>query len=391
MENFEFDNTAVVISSASNSSMRNCEVHRNSLPSGRAVSMYDVQDFVFYDNHVHHNWGTQPTNAWDMHNTAVAGDSHRVWVVDNYIHHASYMPNGTAAKTGGDSIQVMGPAGQPWRLTHVYIGRNHMHTDTENAVDVKASTNVVASQNIAHDYKNEGVMINHEMANYTWFIFNEIYDARVGVRPEDAIGKTFVINNVIHDIDYPVAGHSNIYGVYVGGIWARIVSSYFIGNTLYNVTGGIIVPVGNQHNVFLNNIISYLPRPWYHFGSDWASQCSSSEIDHNLVHQPTGVTGYTPDGVARIKCSGTLNGLSAFQSAYPAKCINCIESDPMFADANGGNFSLLPGSPAIDNATNMGTVKQVMDEYYRIFGVNISVDFTGKPRTGLWDIGAYER
>jgi hypothetical protein len=390
LENIEFNKNLVDIAFATNSSMRNCEVHNNSIPAGRAVTMSSVRDFVFYNNHVHHNWGTYPDNSHDMHSTAVSGDSHRVWVVDNYLHHASYMPNGTAAKTGGDSIQVMGPRNEPWRLTHVYIGRNHMHTDTENAVDIKASTNVVVSQNIAHDYKNEGIMINHEMANYTWFIFNEIYDGRVGVRPEDAIGKTFVINNVIHDIDYPVAGQTNIYGVYVGGIWARIVPSVFIGNTLYNVTGGILTPVGNQHYVNLNNIISYLPKPWYHFGSDWASQCSSSEIDYNLVYQPTGVSGYSPDGVARIKCSGTYNGLSAFQSAFPNNCINCIEADPMFTNAQTGDFSLSAGSNAIDRGTSSGTVQQVYDEYFNIFGVDIRVDFTGKPRTGTWDIGAYE-
>ena len=41
--------------------------------------------------------------------------------------------------------------GEPW-ARFIYIGRNEMHDDRENAVDVKQSRDVIVSENTIHGY-----------------------------------------------------------------------------------------------------------------------------------------------------------------------------------------------------------------------------------------------
>ncbi len=406
LENFEFNNSKIGIT-ASNSAMRNCEVHSIERVNGRAVSISSAKDFVFYNNEVHHNWGTWPDGSKDMHDVTTTGFSERVWVVDNELHHASYNINGTVAKTGGDAIQVMGSGcatldnSANWP-SFIYIARNKMHHNTENSVDIKCSHNVVISQNEASwdgftPYSSAS-MINHENAHSTWFIFNKIHDVKVGVRPEDAKEEAYVIGNVIYNVKYPVSSGS-IYGNFVGGVWARIVQTHIIGNTFYNVTGGALIPQNSGNCTIINNLVSRVQVPypgnlsWYHAGVEAGrGACDRALIDYNLFHQPVGVEGYVPEGVIKLKWgSDNYEGLESFQTSI-GQCLNCIEADPLFADSGNYNFSLNSRSPALDSGTNAGIVQEVMQKYYETFGESIEFDIEGNPRPqgNSWDIGAYE-
>ena len=144
----------------------------------------------------------------------------------------------------------------------------------------------------------------------------------------------------------------------------------------------------------INNIVSYMPKPWYHFGATNSETCSISTIDHNLFYQPLGVAGYAPDGAVRLSCSdegGLAYSVSDWQTA--TRCPNCIEADPLFVNASSNDFHLQLGSPAIDAGTNGTEVQSIMQRYYDTFGVSIEVDFDGNPRPAdynEWDIGAFE-
>ena len=402
LENFVFNNSRLGLS-GSNSAIRNSEIYNVERVNGRAVSISGAKDFVFYNNNVHHNWGTWPDGTKDMHNVVVVGHSERVWVVDNELHHASYRMDGTIAATGGDGIQVMGSGDDPsiWP-SKIFIGRNDIHHNTENSVDIKRSHNVVISQNEAYGdgrapYSSAS-MINHEQANNTWFIFNKIHDARVGIRPEEALGAAFIIGNVIYNIKYPVTS-GTIYGNFVGGVWVRIVETHIIGNTFYNVTGGALIPQSIGDCTIINNLVSRVQVPypdnasWYHAGVESNRGASDRTLmDYNLFHQPMGVEGYTPEGTIKLRWgSGDYEGLESFQASV-GQCLNSIEADPLFTDPANNDFSLQQGSPAIDSATNAGKVQEVMDKYYNTFGVSIQVDIEGTPRPqgSGWDIGAYE-
>jgi hypothetical protein len=99
----------------------------------------DNHHIVIYDCEVARN-GTIPSGV-DNHGVGLQTDGiSDVWIVDNRIHHNS-----------GDAIQfchgcTLGPA-------RVYIGRNDLHDDEENAIDLKEFIGpVVISQNRMHGY-----------------------------------------------------------------------------------------------------------------------------------------------------------------------------------------------------------------------------------------------
>ncbi len=67
---------------------------------------------------------------------------------------------------------------------------------------------------------------------------------------------------------------------------------------------------------------------------------------------------------------------------------NNIIGDPLFTDAENHDFNLQQNSAAIDK----GIPHQVYDTFFTIHGIDIKVDFSGKPRPigENWDIGAFE-
>jgi hypothetical protein len=97
------------------------------------VLIFDASDVVLYDDHIHDNGDFNFTGEQDVHGVG-AEAVQRLWLVDSHLHH-----------NRGDSIQL---GHQEANATHdVYIGRNRMHDDGENRVDIKETSNVVISEN----------------------------------------------------------------------------------------------------------------------------------------------------------------------------------------------------------------------------------------------------
>lgn len=183
--------------------MRNIEVAHHPDKNGTALAGDNI---VFVNGHVHHNQGD------DRHGITVRSGSTNVWILDNHIHH-----------NGGDAIQFChGCKSDPPR--NVFIGRNLMHSDRENAVDLKYGENIVVSENVMHSYlgakpdvewcfddnsacgkfssgsDGSAVVIGSDGAPVNpWIIFNEIHDATQGVRIEEVHGA-HILGNTIHGI-----------------------------------------------------------------------------------------------------------------------------------------------------------------------------------------------
>ncbi len=88
-------------------------------------------------------------------------------------------------------------------------------------------------------------------------------------------------------------------------------------------------------------------------------------IDHNLMWSPSGSTTF--------KMSDGNYSWSQWQGeGYEA---NGVSADPKFTNVGAKNFTLAAGSPAIDGGMTVSDVK---------------TDYTGAPRQGAYDIGAYE-
>jgi hypothetical protein len=74
-------------------------------------------------------------------------------------------------------------------------------------------------------------------------------------------------------------------------------------------------------------------------------------------------------------------------SSFPPTT-RCILADPLFRSREARDYALAKGSPAIDTTQR----HPAYDEFRRLYGLNIAVDFRGKPRPqgGAWDMGAFE-
>jgi hypothetical protein len=196
-------------------------------PSGDGEGDADVVDasdhVVLWDDHIHDNGDFEFVGEQDVHGVG-ATESHRIWIVDSHLHH-----------NRGDSIQVGHQAGNT--LGDIYVGRNDIHDDGENCVDVKEASRVVISENRLHaPADGMPAVVLHDCPVDAAVIYNEVYDAAVGVNSaslEPACDplvpiSIFVIRNAIHDVTEA--------GVQAWGSGKRYLVS---GNTFAAVTTAV--------------------------------------------------------------------------------------------------------------------------------------------------------
>jgi len=120
------------------------------------------QHIVIYNNDIHDNGEYPATAETGMFGIMIDNATENVWVIDNDIYH-----------NGDDGVQIID---RNWVATiadaeadRIFIGRNLMYEDGENAIDAKGSTNVIISQNEIYGYQTlfgssagEAIRINDE-------------------------------------------------------------------------------------------------------------------------------------------------------------------------------------------------------------------------------------
>jgi putative heme iron utilization protein len=129
--------------------------------------VYAAEHVVLYDSEIHDNGDFGIVGEHDVH--GIGGSSVReLWIVDNHLHH-----------NRGDSIQFGHQAGNV--SSNIYVGRNQIHDDGENCIDIKETSNVVASENDLHAAGGEVAIVFHDCPINAAAIYNEIHDTGVGV------------------------------------------------------------------------------------------------------------------------------------------------------------------------------------------------------------------
>jgi hypothetical protein len=285
---------------------------------------------VVYKNRIHDNGDWQSSSENDIHGIGGGGPTTRIWILENEMYHQ-----------GGDSVQF--GHNQKNVIDHVYIGRNMMHEDRENAVDVKEASDVIVSENIMYGYRSsstsEGAaVVSHYCPINNHIILNDIYDSQVGIsitslNSDCATPVTVrVIGNTIH----------NILGTAIQG-WGsgKIVS--IVGNTIYDIGGN---------------------------GVDLDNLASGSAVENNILRDIDGLD-------------------TAFTGGTPTLRNNLPDTtDPRFISPTTGNFRLAIGSPAIDT----GVASTAYTAFQSLYGISVSVDRDGnsRPAGPGWDLGAYE-
>ncbi len=369
LENLELYNNSrltISFSTPDHVAIRNCEIYN---PEDQFISYGSAihasgEDIVIYNNHIHHHWREDDT---DCHGVVPAAGARRVWVLDNHIHHNS-----------GDAFQAThGASDNPAR--YVYVGRNIMHDDRENGVDLKYVQDIVISQNTLYGYKDAStsdgsamVLGSDGMPNRVWILFNDIYDSRNGIRNEET-DQAWLIGNQIHNIEgFAIA------------LEKKSDDLYIIGNTIYDVNLAIDHFGRDDFRLHIfNNIFAKVRNSIRHLDIQTQSVADVSEMSHNLFWQEDSGAFIIRWGSENQKSYLTTSDFDGFAGGS-----NNIIGDPLFKDAMNSVFSLEESSAAID----AGIFHEVYDTFYNKFGLDIKVDFTGafRPQFSDWDLGAYE-
>ncbi len=306
---------------------------------------------IVIDNNYIHDLGTlSAASDQDAHCVTVNGSGDHLWVTYNRLERCS-----------GDAIQIEAQAGRRAAIHHVYYGKNTAGFNRQSGGWIKNATDVIFSQNKAHDFKaNSGgpgdcYGLQYDAAN-VWFLFNEGYNCAIGIdvaSGDSSPGEVYIIGNVLHDIQAPTTNPYDSGAMVIRGG----TNVYVVNNTMYNVDSGVNMPPGTKNIYYYNNII--------------ANRLKTTTFDLYTEGSATPVDARNNIFPANARFTGTSQGTNAYLG------------DPGFVNPGALDFHLQVTSQAIDR----GLASSVYSTFQSRYGVTASVDFEGIASTGVHQLG----
>lgn len=339
------------------------------------------ENVVLYNNDIYNAGNTAAPD--NQHGIFIHENVKYMWIIDNTIHHNSgdgiFLCNpGSGACTGDNPPEF------------IFIGRNRIYANVNNAIDIRSAVNVVISENTIHSHPlspgSDGTAIFIggggiiSPAIDTWILFNDIYNNENGVWVETSAtasnvrGPVYLIGNQIHGMSSGFAFRCE-----------DIVEAYLSQNTIYDVGTGL-EQTRRAADIVLhifNNIIADV------LVGAVDGVAARSEMSNNLFWQS--------GGSVKIGWGGTTTTYgSTLELAGFSGGDNNILENPSFVDAGNNDFHLAAESGAIDNANPV--LFDYAAQFCGAFGFLIpgcarkmNVDFDNRPRPiGQWDMGAFE-
>jgi len=338
-----------------------------------------VHDVVCYNNLAHDTGDWQATTDEDHIAIGVGRHSYNVWILDNEVWHAS--ADGTGINADAAS----------YLTHHIYVGRNVYHDNKQGGIWVKHAEDVIISENEVYSIRptpsaSSGAAMGYQYdPKRVWFLFNYIHNTTTGINSGSCTfcgvirWDAYLIGNVIHDVETA--------GININNGGADSVNM-IIGNTIYDVGIGIENGYYPSNMDMSNNLIANVSEYHIKIPADHGTP-GNSDINYSLFDTPV-----------QINWGETLYTSVAEFQTETEKCAGCIEEDPLFLSTDPASPDFLkigPGSPAVNAGIESDVYQTFWDTYYDVFNDLNSLDsldirkgFDGNPRTGAWDIGAFE-
>lgn len=366
VEGFVFDGVPLLMPPAtSHFALRNSTV-RNWSPSGHSAAIVPMgSNIVIIGNEIHNNGDPTIDREIDVHGIKSPAGAERIWILGNHIHH-----------NGGDGIQMGNSTSpEPWPR-FIYIARNVIHEDRENAIDIKKARDVIISANLAYGYESRSssageTIVTHDGAERVWVINNGVGNSRMGIVCTGASGYV-VLGNVINNIQHhPNDRQYNPENLFRSAaiLTYNTSGSAHANNTIWNSDAGISYAGGAATTAIVNNLIGPLRQAAHHIAIGNSTAARTATVRNNLVV-----------GEARIRLGGGATGCPNREVCFTTDAPGMIDPPR--------NVRLQRSSPAID----AGFDTEIYRAFQQLYGTALATDLWGFPRRQgrSIDIGAAE-
>ena len=358
-----------------------------------------IRNILIYNNHIHHNNEKRVRDVkGDVMGVWIGQNTNGIWIVNNLMHH-----------NGGDSIALMSSSDDPNPIQprEIYIANNSMHSDFENAIDLKTASDVLITRNRMYDYNTSIVFhgadfIDHPYQNRNITTsFNMIHNVRVGgvnsFSQKDRVvpyaDEIYFIGNIVHDC------HNDEGDCQAFASWDQN-RIYYLNNVAHNCDiGGLFFGNNSDDNgdkkvnesiTIINNIFGerHESDDRYQVNLGIAAVNSSLQemtFSDNLFHESSGPVNLRwgiyewNDPLGRYTASWESHTLMEFKNLSGIDYTGLLEKDPRFSNTSTEDYSLQWDSPAIDRGNNTLLAKK-----------GIFSDYAGNPIYGKRDLGAME-
>ena len=348
--------------------------------TGAAFGMNRGDNIVYYDIHIKDSGRTEPdlSNENDVHGIQISRSN--IWILDSLIHDSA-----------GDSIQINGEFAQG-----IYIGRNKLHSDNENAMDFKRRYDMMFVENDVWDYRgiayqssgSDGVpvIVNQDTSGQdptrSTIARNRIWDANGAIRHQGH--NIWTVDNVIWNIHHNTNNTASSYAVQVGSIYGDDYTDRIMNNSMSKIDAGVriwanvnngIIDHQYKGNVF--GVLNANSLEKLHFRIT-SNHVVGTVIDYNNYAEP-----------ALIEWGSTSRDLDWMRINTSSSMNSSQNRDPMFNSEANFDLSLQANSPLINDNIEHSAYMEFFNEY----GTSIRFDVNNNPRPqggAPWAIGAYE-
>ena len=344
-----------------------------------------VSNCVFNMDTNYYVWGlsfeTQAVYPWDtncasdclvVNNEFIGGskivialNGFRNLVLSNYIHDV-WRTEAVVQTYGGNNIirsnrieNILATAGLSG---HVDL----FETTGNTTFSIKGMTNTLVEKNWCVDIHGQPVSIvdyGHADALFGYVFRNNVF-IRVKEAAQNTITHSRFYNNTFYNCNWVNDGHA------IGWSWSNNEDDAPPGTNEYGNSGKCF------NNAFLTTSNGTASAGWYSFTYSDPSMpaglpLTNCTADYNFVSKTIGGVPYSAVGAGSVPVGDGFTWSN--QEFFETHGIN--GGNPLFVNAEGGNFRLIAGSPLINAGTNLSAL--------------FSDDIAGNPRIS-WSIGAFE-